>query len=79
MERGESDHFYGAYMFNLVAVELLFGVVFVIVLMATWPDPPWDLLLYGGVALVIAGSFIAYPFAKTTWLAIDLLARPDRD
>ena len=78
MERGESDHFYGAYMLNLIAVELLFALVFVVVLVATWPDPPWRLLQYGGIALVIAGAILAYPFAKTTWLAVDLLARPDR-
>ena len=79
LERGESDHFYGAYMFNLIAVELLFGFVFLGVLIATWPTPPWKLLQYGGVALVVLGSVLAYPFAKTTWLAVDLLARPQRD
>lgn len=76
LERGESDYFLGAYTLNLIAVEVLLAGAFLIVLVATWPNPPWDLLQYGGVVLSILGAVLCYPFAKTTWLAVDLIFRP---
>ena len=41
-----------------------------------WPTPPWDELLYGGVAIMIAAPFMFYPFSKTLFLAFDLIFRP---
>ena len=76
LERGESDYFIGAYTLNLIVVEMLLAVAFLVVVMVTWPNPPWDALQYGGVILSIAGAVLCYPFAKTTWLAIDLIFRP---
>lgn len=76
IERGESDYFVGAYLFNLIAVELIlfFSVCgFVVV---TWPDVPWNMLTYVTGALMLAGCFLCYPFAKVTWLAVDLAIRP---
>jgi uncharacterized protein (DUF983 family) len=79
IERGESDYFVGAYLFNLIAVELILffcvcGMVFV-----TWPDVPWDALTWIAGGLMLAGCFLCYPFAKTTWLAVDLAIRPLTD
>jgi len=76
LERGESDYFIGAYTLNLIAVETLLAGAFLVVVVATWPNPPWDLLQYGGVVLSILGAVLCYPFAKTTWLAVDLIFRP---
>lgn len=76
LARGESDYFIGAYTLNLIAVEMVLAVAFLIVLKATWPNPPWTALQYGGVILSIVGAVGCYPFAKTIWLAIDLIFRP---
>jgi uncharacterized protein (DUF983 family) len=76
LERGESDYFIGAYTLNLMAVEILLALGFVVVVYATWPNPPWDALEYGGVVLSILGAVLCYPFAKTIWLAVDLIFRP---
>lgn len=76
LERGESDYFIGAYTLNLIAVEFLLAVGFLIVIFMTRPNPPWEALQYGGVALAILGAVLCYPFAKTTWLAVDLIFRP---
>jgi uncharacterized protein (DUF983 family) len=76
LHRGESDYFIGAYLLNLVAVELLFAIVLAIVVVITYPDTPWTLLQWGGLVLMIAGAFICYPFAKSIWLAFDLILRP---
>jgi hypothetical protein len=63
-------------MFNIVAAELVFALIFFGVLIATWPAPPWSLLLYGGAALMVIAPFLFYPFAKTLFLAFDLIFRP---
>ncbi len=75
-DRAEDDYFIGAYLFNLVAVELLVAALIGVVIFATMPNPPWTLLQYGAVVLVLFGAFVCYPFAKTTWLAFDILLRP---
>ncbi|HEY0972599.1 MAG TPA: DUF983 domain-containing protein [Gemmatimonadales bacterium] len=76
LDRGEDDYFLGAYLFNLVAVELLFAGLMAAVVVMTWPDPPWALIQYGGAALMVAGAVLCYPFAKVGWLAFDLMLRP---
>jgi hypothetical protein len=63
-------------MFNIIAAELVWGIVFVAVLAATWPAPPWDLLLWGGGVLMLAAPLLFYPFARTLFLAFDLIFRP---
>jgi uncharacterized protein (DUF983 family) len=78
LERGEADYFIGAYTLNLIAVEVLLAGAFLIVVVATWPHPPWAALQYGGVVLSILGAVLCYPFAKTIWLAIDLIFRPPK-
>lgn len=76
LERGESDYFLGAYTLSLIAVETVFALGFLLVLVLTWPDPPWAAIQWGG-AIVLTASVIAwYPFAKLLWLAIDLIFRP---
>lgn len=79
IERGESDYFVGAYLFNLIAVELILFVCVCGFVAVTWPDVPWDLLTYVSGALMLAGCVLCYPFAKTTWLAVDLAIRPLSD
>ena len=79
LHRGESDYFIGAYLLNLVAVELLFAFLLAVVVVATYPNTPWDLIQYGGLALMIVGAVACYPFAKAIWLAVDLIFRPMTD
>ncbi|HYF39374.1 MAG TPA: DUF983 domain-containing protein [Gemmatimonadales bacterium] len=76
LARGEEGYEVGAYMFNIVAAELIFAAIFLGVLTYTWPTPPWDQLLYGGVGLMLAVPFLFYPFSKTIFLAFDLVFRP---
>lgn len=76
MERGEQGYQVGSYMFAIIAAELVFAAVFLGVLLVTWPDPPWDLLLYGGMGLMLVVPFLFFPFSKTLFLAFDLTFRP---
>lgn len=43
----------------------------------TWPSPPWDLIVYGGIALAVIALLAFFPIAKLLWLAIDLYIQPD--
>jgi uncharacterized protein (DUF983 family) len=76
LERGEEGYQVGSYMFNIIASELLFAAIFLTVLLLTWPDPPWELLQYGGMALMVLAPLLFYPFSKTLFLAFDLVFRP---
>jgi uncharacterized protein (DUF983 family) len=76
LHREETDYFLGAYTIMLIAIEGLFAVGFVAVLLITWPNPPWDTIEWVGVLVIAAGAVLAYPFAQTLFLAIDLIFRP---
>src|SRR3954454_22598287 len=67
LHRGEEGYQVGAYMFNIIAAELIFAALFVGVLVATWPDPPWNLLLYGGMGLIIVAPVVFYPFSRPSF------------
>ena len=76
LDRGESDYFYGAYLLNFVAAELVPVIVFVVALIVTWPSPPWNLLTAVTVVLAIVAPILLYPTTKALWLALDLIFRP---
>jgi len=76
LERGEAGYIVGAATFNIIVAELTFMAVFIGVLFATWPSPPWALLQWGGLVLMVVMPIAFYPFSKTTFLAFDLLFRP---
>lgn len=63
-------------MVSLMAMEFVFAIGFLIVLLVTWPDPPWDAIQWVGGAVLLVSILGSYPFAKTLWLAIDLIFRP---
>jgi uncharacterized protein (DUF983 family) len=79
LQRGENDYFIGAYLLNLVAVELLFALLLGVVVILTYPDTPWDLLQWSAIVLILGGALVCYPFAKALWLAADLIFRPLSD
>ena len=76
LERGEEGCQVGSYMFNMIAAELIFAATFIGVLLLTWPSPPWNALLYGGVVLMVVLPLVFFPFSKTLFLAFDLIFRP---
>jgi len=76
LNRGESDYFIGAYLVNLVAVELLVAFLLGLVVVLTFPKTPWTALEWGAVVLSLVGALACYPFAQVLWLAADLWLRP---
>ncbi|MGQ0646022.1 MAG: DUF983 domain-containing protein [Gemmatimonadaceae bacterium] len=77
IERGESDYFIGAMMFNLVLAEGLFAVLFVGFLMIRWPLVPWDTIQIVAPLGMVAAPVLLYPISKLMWLAFDLAFRPN--
>ncbi len=65
-------------MFSIIAAELLFAVLLLAILAVTWPTPPWTILQYDGVVLMVVAPFLFFPFSKTLFLAFDLIFRPAR-
>jgi hypothetical protein len=64
---------------NLGVTELAFGVWLVGGMVVTWPDVPWVALTVGAILLNALLPLLLYPFARTTFLAVDLLLhRMDR-
>jgi uncharacterized protein (DUF983 family) len=72
----EGGYWVGSNTINLFASEAAFAVFFVGIIVATWPSPPWDLLLWGGMALMLLFPVLFFPFSKTLFIAVDLAFRP---
>ncbi|NUQ12799.1 MAG: DUF983 domain-containing protein [Gemmatimonadaceae bacterium] len=79
LDRGEPDFWIGGYAVNIVAAELLVTILLVALAVATWPDVPWALIQYGGVALALGVPILFFPVSRVLWLAWDFCFRPDRD
>jgi len=76
LHRGESDYYLGAIAVNLAVAEGLFAVGLVTVMLATWPDVPWDALeIWAPVGMLVLPA-LTYPVTKLLWLAVDLAMRP---
>ncbi len=78
LDRGEPDYFLGAIVFNMAFAEGLLALGLVVVLLSTWPNPPWNALYYGGIAGLIVAPILFYPYSKLLWLGFDLIFRPLR-
>jgi len=76
----EEGYWTGAMMVNLAVTEALFLIVFVVSIVAMWPDVNWVAVLVVVVALNVITPIVFYPFSKTLWVAGDLSFRKhDRD
>lgn len=77
LERGEDeDYWYGGYMFNVIAAELLTVGLVAGVIIWTFPAVPWTAVEVAGPALAIVAPLLAFPFTRALWLAWDLAFRP---
>ena len=79
LHRGEHDYFIGAYLLNLVAVELLFAGLLAAIFVATYPETPWALLQWGGLVLMLAGAVLAMTVALVIGLVVGNLLDPSAD
>ena len=75
VEVGEG-HYLGAMVVNFAAMESLLVLLVLAAVLVTWPAPPWNLIIYGGIALAVIAPLAFFPIAKLLWLAIDLYIQP---
>lgn len=75
-ERGERGYWLGAYFVNLIIMETTFVTWFGMMMLLTWPNPPWTALWVSTIVLMAAVPFLAFPWSRTLFLAFDLLIRP---
>jgi len=66
----------GAGCLNLVVAELVFAFGLLGVLLVTWPNPPWNAMLWGGIPLMLITPIAFFPLSRTLWIALDLVFRP---
>lgn len=71
----EAGFFLGAMVVNIALTEALIIGVIAIGFGVTLPDPPLvKLAVFAGLAGFFM-PFLAYPFTKTTWSAVDMIMR----
>jgi hypothetical protein len=72
----EEGAFLGSLALNYGVTGIVAIAYLIVVLVLTLPDPPVVALTAGAVAITIVVPLVCYPFAKTTWAAIDMLLHP---
>lgn len=74
LDRGEEDHWLGAFTINFVVGEGFAAVVAIVVVVMLWPRAVPGVIV--GIGLAILTPVVFYPYSKTLWLALDLQFRP---
>jgi len=64
---------------NYGVTALLEIAYLIVILVLTLPHPNVLVLTTGAVAIAVLVPLFVYPFAKTTWSAIDLILHPEQD
>ena len=75
-DRGEPDYFLGSYVINFVVAEFTIAFSALGAILWLWPDVDWNLVKWGLMATIIPVPIVFYPWARTLWLAVDLVMRP---
>ena len=59
----------GSIALNLFATEATFVMLLVAGIVVTWPDVPWDGLLYVLIGVNLILPVVLHPFSRTIWVA----------
>lgn len=72
----EPGYWVGAVIINTTVIFATFILVFGVMVLATYPEVPWGVVLGVTVAANIAIPIIFYPMSKTLWSALELSWHP---
>jgi hypothetical protein len=75
-ERSDENYWAGAMFFGYLFGAFIFAVSFLIILVALWPNVPWDTMQWAipvGMGLFL---LIWIPLSRVVWLSVDILVRP---
>jgi uncharacterized protein (DUF983 family) len=74
--RGNPAYFSGAIFINYLLGAGASIAMFLVVLAATWPRVPWNVLAYAGPVGMLVIVLLLYPVSKMILLAVDVRMRP---
>jgi uncharacterized protein (DUF983 family) len=74
--RGESGYQLGSMALDMVIPMVLWLGGLAITLIITWPNPPWDLIKWGSIPIMLGLPLLLYPMSHTLAIALDLMVRP---
>jgi len=75
-ERSDENYFAGAMFFGYLIGAFTFALTLLIVIVAMWPNVPWDTMEWA-IPLGM-GLFLLFwvPISRVVWLSIDVMVRP---
>jgi uncharacterized protein (DUF983 family) len=74
--RSDENYFAGAMFFGLLFGEFLFAATLLIIIVAMWPNVPWDTMTWAIPLGMIVVLIFWIPISRAVWLSIDVLVRP---
>ena len=75
-KRGNPAYFSGAIFINYLLGAGSALLVFLLVVVATWPRVPWNVLAWAGPVGALVIIVLLYPVSKMILLAVDVRMRP---
>lgn len=75
-KRGNPAYFSGAIFINYLLGAGMSLLVFLLVVVATWPRVPWNVLVWAGPIGALLIIVLLYPVSKMILLAVDVRMRP---
>jgi uncharacterized protein (DUF983 family) len=75
-ERSDENYFAGAMFFGYLFGAFTFAITFLVILVAMWPNVPWDTMEWAiplGMGLFL---LVWVPISRVVWLSIDVMVRP---
>jgi uncharacterized protein (DUF983 family) len=75
-KRGDQNYFSGSMFVGLLMGEFIFAIGLLIVVVAMWPDVPWDTITWAAPLAMLAVLTVVIPVSRVWWLALDILLRP---
>jgi uncharacterized protein (DUF983 family) len=75
-ERSDESYFSGAMFFGLLMGEFIFAISLLILVVAMWPNVPWDTMTWAVPLGVLLTMVFVIPASRAVWLTIDVMVRP---
>ena len=72
----EPGYWVGAVTINTVVIFATFLVTFGGLILLTWPDVPWAVVLVLTLIVNLVVPIVFYPLSKTVWLALEMSWHP---
>jgi uncharacterized protein (DUF983 family) len=75
-ERSDENYFAGAMFFGLLIGEFIFALTLLVVIVAMWPNVPWDTMQWAIPVGMVVVLIFWIPISRLVWLTIDVAVRP---